>query len=100
MSSRKNAVLLLAHSSPDSPEQVADFMKHVTAGRTIPDVVIDEVRHRYALIRKSPLTEITIAQAEALQRQLNLPVYLGMRNWHPFISDAARKIAADAVDHV
>jgi protoporphyrin/coproporphyrin ferrochelatase len=97
---RKHAVLLLAHGSPDSPDQVPEFMKHITAGRTIPDVVIEEVRHRYALIGKSPLTEITLAQADALQRQLNMPVYLGMRNWHPFIADAARKIASDGVDHV
>jgi ferrochelatase len=100
MSPRKNAVLLLAHGSPDSPDQVPEFMKHITAGRTVPDVVIEEVRHRYALIGKSPLTEITRAQADALQRSLNLPVYLGMRNWHPFIADAARKIANDRVDHV
>jgi protoporphyrin/coproporphyrin ferrochelatase len=55
MSPRKHAVLLLAHGSPDSADEVPEFMKHITAGRTLPAAVIDEVRHRYALIGKSPL---------------------------------------------
>ncbi len=100
MSARKNAVLLLAHGSPDSPDEVPEFMKHITAGRSIPDAVIEEVRHRYALIGRSPLTEITLAQADALRRALNVPVYLGMRNWRPFIADAAQQISRDGIQHV
>jgi len=75
-------------------------MKHITAGRSIPDAVIEEVRHRYALIGRSPLTEITLAQADALRRALNVPVYLGMRNWRPFIADAAQQISRDGIQHV
>jgi ferrochelatase len=100
MSPRKNAVLLLAHGSPDSPEDIPEFMKHITQGRTVPDVVIAEVRHRYSLIGKSPLTEITLAQAEALRGALGVPVYLGMRNWRPFIASAAQQMARDGVEHV
>ncbi len=100
MSARKNAVLLLAHGSPDSPDEVPEFMKHITAGRSIPDAVIEEVRHRYSLIGRSPLTEITLAQADALRRALNVPVYLGMRNWRPFIADAAQQISRDGIQHV
>ena len=100
MSPRKNAVLLLAHGSPDSPDEVPEFMKHITQGRTVPDAVIAEVRHRYALIGKSPLTEISLAQAEALRGALGVPVYLGMRNWRPFIASAALQMARDGVEHV
>jgi protoporphyrin/coproporphyrin ferrochelatase len=100
MSPRKHAVLLLAHGSPDSADEVPEFMKHITAGRTLPAAVIEEVRHRYALIGKSPLTEISMAQAEALRRAVNLPVYLGMRNWRPFIADVARQLASDRIEHV
>ena len=100
MSPRKHAVLLLAHGSPDSADEVPEFMKHITAGRTLPAAVIEEVRHRYALIGKSPLTEISMAQAKALRQALNLPVYLGMRNWRPFIADAARQLASDRIEHV
>jgi ferrochelatase len=100
MSPRKHAVLLLAHGSPDSADEVPEFMKHITAGRTLPPAVIEEVRHRYALIGKSPLTEISMAQAEALRRAVNMPVYLGMRNWRPFIADAARQLATERIEHV
>ena len=95
MSAQKAAVLLLAHGSPDSPDQVPEFMKCITGGRPVPEAVIEEVRHRYTLIGKSPLTELTRKQAEGLQKLLSVPVYLGMRNWKPFIADAVREMAND-----
>ncbi|HEU5453842.1 MAG TPA: ferrochelatase [Terriglobales bacterium] len=95
----KTAVLLLAHGSPDNPAEVPDFLRFVTSGRGLPQAVIDEVAHRYALIGRSPLTEITLRQGQALARELNMPVYVGMRNWKPFIADAVRQMASDAVQH-
>jgi ferrochelatase len=100
MTAQKTAVLLLAHGSPDSPEQVPEFMKSITGGRPVPDAVIEEVRHRYALIGRSPLTELTKKQVEALQRTLPVPVYLGMRNWKPFIADVVKEMMASGVDQV
>jgi len=100
MTAQKTAVLLLAHGSPDSPEQVPEFMKSITGGRPVQDAVIEEVRHRYALIGRSPLTELTKKQAEALQRTLPVPVYLGMRNWKPFIADVVKEMMASGVDQV
>ena len=94
MSGPKSAILLLAHGSPDSPADVPEFMKHVTGGRVVPDSVMKEVTHRYSLIGKSPLTEITTRQAEALQSKLGLPVYVGMRNWKPFIGEAVRQMGS------
>src|SRR5579859_5693463 len=100
MSSAKSAILLLAHGSPDSPADIPEFMKHVTGGRQVPDTVMKEVTHRYSLIGKSPLTEITIRQAEALQAKLGLPVYVGMRNWKPFIGEAVRQMVGHGVNKV
>jgi ferrochelatase len=100
MSSPKSAILLLAHGSPESPADIPEFMKHITGGRPVPDAVIKEVTHRYSLIGKSPLTEITMQQAEALQASLGLPVYVGMRNWRPFISDAVRQITSSGIEKV
>lgn len=97
---KKSAVLLLAHGSPDSPADVPEFMKHITGGRPVPDAVLEEVKHRYGLIGKSPLTEITQAQAEGLRQKLGMPVYLGMRNWHPFIADAVREMMSSEVEQV
>lgn len=100
MSPQKAAVLLLAHGSPDSPDQIPEFMKSITGGRPVPEAVIEEVRHRYTLIGRSPLTELTRKQAEGLQKLLTVPVYMGMRNWKPFIADTVRDMMANGVDHV
>jgi protoporphyrin/coproporphyrin ferrochelatase len=100
MSAHKTAVLLLAHGSPDSPDQIPEFMKCITGGRPVPDAVIEEVRHRYSLIGKSPLTELTRKQAESMQRQLPVTVYVGMRNWKPFIADVVKEMMMDGVEQV
>jgi ferrochelatase len=58
------------------------------------------MRHNYAAIGgRSPLTDITRAQASALQRALadDTPVFVGMRNWRPFVTEALRDAAAAGV---
>ncbi len=90
-------VLLLAHGSPDSPGEVPEFLRNI-AGRPLPQNVVDEVKHRYGLIGHSPLTEITLRQAAGAARELRLPVYVGMRNWKPFIADTVQKMVRDAID--
>ena len=64
----KTAVLLLAHGSPDSVEQVPEFLLRVTGGRPLPPAVMEEVKDRYGLIGRSPLTELTLKQAGSLAR--------------------------------
>jgi ferrochelatase len=100
MNSPKAAVLLLAHGSPDSPADIPEFLWHITGGRPVADSMLREIEHRYKLVGKSPLTAITMRQAEALQAKLGVPVCVGMRNWKPFISEAVREIAASGLDHV
>ncbi len=95
----KTAVLLLAHGSPNSVEEVPDFLLRVTGGRPLPPDVIEEVKRRYMLIGRSPLTEITAKQGELLAAKLNLPVYVGMRNWRPFISETLKRMISDQVCH-
>jgi protoporphyrin/coproporphyrin ferrochelatase len=97
--SKKTAVLLLAHGSPDSVDQVPDFLLRVTGGRPLPQPVVEEVKHRYALIGRSPLTKLTVKQAELLAREIGMPVYVGMRNWNPLIADAVDTMAADGIEH-
>jgi ferrochelatase len=98
-SPKKTAVLLLAHGSPDSVDQVPDFLLRVTGGRPLPPPVVEEVKHRYGLIGRSPLTELTLKQAELLAHEISMPVYVGMRNWKPFIADAVSSMVADGVEH-
>jgi protoporphyrin/coproporphyrin ferrochelatase len=94
----KTAVLLLAHGSPDSVDEVPEFLLQVTGGRPLPPQVIEEVSHRYGLIGRSPLTQLTLQQGELLAGELGLPVYVGMRNWKPFIADAVRTMTSDGIE--
>jgi protoporphyrin/coproporphyrin ferrochelatase len=99
----KQAVLLLAHGTPETVEQVPEYLRHVVRGRPLPQHVIEEIQRRYALIGHSPLTEMTLAQARLVEAELAsvgepVPVYVGMRNWHPFIADVVRQMRADGVE--
>src|SRR6266700_2361949 len=97
---QRTAVLLLAHGSPDSPADIPEFMRYITGGRPVPDAVIAELSYRYSLIGKSPLTEHTMAQAEGVRSKLGLPVFVGMRNWRPFIADVVSQMLGTGVDQV
>lgn len=91
------AVLLLAHGTADSVDDIPEFLRNVTGGRPVPPQVIEEVKHRYSLIGHSPMNEITAGQGELLAQELGLPVYVGMRNWKPLIPDVVKKMSADGV---
>lgn len=93
------AVLLLAHGTADTLDDIPGFLRNVTGGRPVPQPVIDEVRHRYSLIGHSPMNEITARQGELLATAIGVPVYVGMRNWKPLIADTVRQMAADGITH-
>ncbi|MEN6603370.1 MAG: ferrochelatase [Bryobacteraceae bacterium] len=94
------AVLLLAHGAPERVEDVEPYLGYVRPGRPLPPAVLEEIKHRYALIGGSPLLDCTRRQAEALQAGLGVPVYFGMRNWHPFIQDAMASMQAEGVRRI
>lgn len=94
---RKYAVLLLAHGTPDAVEEIPEYLKNVVSGRAIPQAVVEEIQHRYAQIGKSPLTEWTLRQAALLQEKIGLPIYVGMRNWKPYIASVILQMRADGV---
>jgi ferrochelatase len=91
------AVLLIAHGSPERVEDIPPFLQNISRGRPMPEAVVREVQHRYSLIGSSPLTRITRQQADGVARELGLPTYVGMRNWHPFIADTIRQMNSDNV---
>ncbi|MGD0793775.1 MAG: ferrochelatase [Terriglobales bacterium] len=96
----KTAVLLLAHGSPENPGQVPEFLSYVTGGRPLPPPVVEEIRRRYSLIGFSPLACWTLLQADRLSQSLKMPVFVGMRNWKPFIGDAVKAIASQRCERV
>ena len=98
----KQAVLLLAHGTPETVEQIPEYLRNVVSGRPLPQAVVEEIQHRYAQIGHSPLTEITFAQARLVEAELAatgqaVPVYVGMRNWRPYIPEVVRQMRADGI---
>jgi protoporphyrin/coproporphyrin ferrochelatase len=104
---QKSAILLLAHGTPEVLSDMAASLDKVTGGRPMPQHVVEELQHRYAQIglrdeplpEHPPLTRWTLLQAKLLGERLNQPVYVGMRNWHPFIADTVAQMAADGITH-
>ncbi len=99
----KQAVLLLAHGTPETVDQVPEYLRNVVSGRPLPQTVIDEIQHRYSLIGHSPLTEITLEHARLVEEELAaqgkpVKVYVGMRNWRPYIPDVVRQMRTDGVE--
>ncbi len=94
-----DAVLLLAHGTPSSVDEVPAYLERVTGGRPLPQQAIDEVAHRFSVVGGSPLTQITLEQARLLAEETSLPVYVGMRNWHPFIAETVERMVSQGVRH-
>jgi protoporphyrin/coproporphyrin ferrochelatase len=99
----KQAVLLLAHGTPETIEQIPEYLRNVVSGRALPQAVVEEIQHRYAQIGHSPLTEITFAQARLVEEELavagqTVSVYVGMRNWRPYIPEVVRQMRADGIE--
>ena len=95
-----SGVLLLAHGTPDSLDQMPEYLTLVRGGRAPSPELVEEMRHNYAAIGgRSPLTDLTRAQAAALEQALDdgTRVFVGMRNWRPFIADALAEARAAAV---
>ena len=96
-------VLLMAHGTPASLEEMPEYLALVRGGRPASPELVAEMRHNYAAIGgRSPLTEITFAQAQALSDRLgaSIPVAVGMRNWKPFITEAVADLASSGVTRV
>ena len=94
-----DAVLLLAFGGPTAPDEIRPFLQNVARGRRIPPERLELVAHHYEQIGgKSPLAELTSRQADGLRALLpEIPIYVGMRNWHPYIADTMHQMTADGV---
>ncbi len=99
----KCGVLLMAHGTPSSMAEMPEYLRLVRGGRPPSDELIAEMHANYEAIGgRSPLTDITLAQAEALRQRLgdSVPVAVGMRNWKPFINEAVGALTAAGVDRI
>jgi ferrochelatase len=94
-------VLLLAHGAPERVEDVEPYLSFVRGGRPSNPRITEEVTHRLAAIGgSSPLRAWTQTQAEALGKLLGVPVFFGMRNWRPFLSETMEQVRAAGLDRL
>jgi protoporphyrin/coproporphyrin ferrochelatase len=104
----KEAVLLLAHGTPNVLGEMEEYLKLVTGGRGVQPQVLHELQERYAAIGlcDTPsiagphLTRWTIRQADHLRERLEYPVYVGMRNWKPFIHDVVDDMRSTGIEKI
>jgi protoporphyrin/coproporphyrin ferrochelatase len=99
-----DAVLLIAFGGPTAPAEIGPFLENVTRGRRIPPERLEEVAHHYEQMPggRSPLNDLTLAQARGLARALEehgpaLPVFVGMRNWRPFLHETLADMTTKGV---
>ncbi len=103
MRNKFDAILLIGYGGPEKPEDIRLFLDIVAMGRRIPRERLEEVAHHYELIGgKSPFNELTFKQAKALENKLSeeghrIPIYVGMRNWDPFLGDTIKEMAQNGV---
>jgi ferrochelatase len=105
--SASTAVLVMAYGTPSRPEDLEPYYTHIRRGRRPPPELLAELRERYEAIGgRSPLLEITRAQASGLRDALRAAGYgdvrvaVGMKHSPPFLEDAARELVASGVEHV
>jgi protoporphyrin/coproporphyrin ferrochelatase len=106
MSFPYEAVLLIAYGGPHRREDVRPYLAGILRGRTLPPGRLEEVAHHYELFGgRSPLTELTLRQAAALdanlaEHGLRIPVHVGMRNWTPYLHEALAQMRVAAVRRI
>jgi ferrochelatase len=95
-----DSVLIVSFGGPQGLADIRPFLANVVRGRRVSPERLEEVAHHYELFGGvSPITAITERQARGLGERLAaagqlLPVYVGMRNWHPLLPDTLRAMYA------
>jgi protoporphyrin/coproporphyrin ferrochelatase len=98
-----DAILLVSFGGPEGLDDVMPFLENVTRGRGVPRERLLEVAHHYERFGGvSPINDQNRALIAALEPELraagvDLPIYFGNRNWHPFLADTMRQMRDDGV---
>lgn len=106
MPPRYDAILVLSFGGPEKPEDVMPFLENVTRGRNVPRERLEEVAENYMMFGgRSPINDqcrelVAALRTELAAHSIDLPIYWGNRNWHPFIEDTMRQMAADGIRRV
>jgi ferrochelatase len=97
----KTAVVLMAYGSPETADDVRPYLEDIREGRPVSEHAVEELQERYRRIGgRSPLDEITERQRAALEVELGLPVYVGMKHWRPRIAEAVERALGGGADTI
>jgi protoporphyrin/coproporphyrin ferrochelatase len=97
----KPAVLLMAYGSPSREEDIAAYLSDVREGKPISPGAVEELTERYRRIGgRSPLDDATEAQRAALELELGIPVFVGMKHWQPRIAEAIDRALEGGADTI
>ncbi|MGE5273852.1 MAG: ferrochelatase [Verrucomicrobiota bacterium] len=86
------AVVLMAYGSPDRIDDVPAYYEDIRGGRPVRPELLADLTERYRRLgieNSNPLNEITERVRAALEAELGLQVFTGMKHWRPRIADAA-----------
>jgi ferrochelatase len=97
------AVVLMAYGSPERLDDVPAYYADIRGGRPIAPEHLEDLVSRYRRLgieSSNPLNAITEATRAALEAELGLPVYTGMKHWTPRIADAVEAALAGGADTI
>jgi protoporphyrin/coproporphyrin ferrochelatase len=98
-----DALLLLSFGGPEGPDDVMPFLENVVRGRGVPrERLLGVAEHYRHFGGVSPINDqnralIAAIRADFADHGLDLPVYWGNRNWHPYVEDTVTTMAKDGV---
>jgi protoporphyrin/coproporphyrin ferrochelatase len=98
-----DALLVLSFGGPEGPDEVMPFLENVTRGRGVPTERLAGVAEHYlhfggvSPINAQNRALIAAVEADFGAHAIDLPIYWGNRNWHPFVTDTVRSMAADGI---
>ena len=97
------AVVLMAYGSPDRLEDVPAYYADIRGGRPIAPALLADLVARYERLGiedSNPLNEITEETRAALEAELGLPVFTGMRHWQPRIAEAVERALGGGAEEI
>ncbi len=91
----------MAYGSPTTLDDVEAYYIDIRRGHPPTPELLKALKDRYIAIGgKTDLLEITLQQAQELERQLGIKTYIGMKHWHPYITEAIADIAKTSVRNI
>jgi protoporphyrin/coproporphyrin ferrochelatase len=91
----------MAYGSPERIGDIRPYLEDIREGRPVSDEAVEELTERYRRIGgRSPLDEVTERQRAALERELGIPVFVGMKHWRPRIAEAVEAALGGGAERI